>query len=125
MGDGRDSIDIAAGQDTEALVNFIFGQLADDVVDQIDLERITPEGTGIARELVTTTAVLTFASALAVPIIGLIARWMEIQRQRTAIELIYKAVKENSGAVKELVELEKLHAQLSVKFEIAKGKRKQ
>jgi hypothetical protein len=115
MADIPDRLEFRLGAETEPLVNFIFRQLPDDLVDQIELDRIVPSGDGIARELVTTAAVLTFTSALAVPILRLVERYMEQTRQQTATQLIYQAAKDNPDALKILADLEAKHAELMVK----------
>jgi hypothetical protein len=116
MADLEDRFCLAAGADTEALVNFIFNGLSDEDADQVKLDRIVPEGGGVARELVTTGAVLTFASALAVPIFRLVERWMEERRQAAARRFIYEAATENPEALKILGDLEKLHSNVIVEL---------
>lgn len=111
----KDKLGLFFGPQTEDLINYIFRELSDDIVDEIDLDRISPEIGGVARELVTTGAILTFTAALAVPIFRLIERWMEQQRQREATELIYEAAKENPEVVSVLAEMEKQHIDFFVK----------
>jgi len=107
---------IAAGEDTEAIVNSIFKALPNDIVDEVALERISETSDGVARELITTAAVLTFSSAVAAKIFSLLERYMEERRQRAATELIYQAAKDNPTVLKILAELEKKHADVSVKI---------
>jgi hypothetical protein len=109
----RDRISLS-GPETEAMLKFIFSQLPDDVVDQIELDRMTPEGGGVAHELVTTAAILSLASALSVQIFHLIGKWMEQKRQQQATLLIYQSAKENPTALK--IDLEKQHTELSIKY---------
>jgi hypothetical protein len=116
MDRSRDRIAIAAGRDTEDLVNFIFQQLPDEVVDEVDLKRLSPEEAGVARELLTTAAILTASSTIAVSVVRLIERWVEARRQREAVELIYEAGKENPDVVKVLTELEKHHSNVGATF---------
>jgi len=115
MAEELKQISVSAGPETEELLNYVFKNLSDEIVDQIRLERITPESNGVARELVTTAAVLSFSSAIAVPIINLIGKWMEQKRQQRAVELIYRSAKENPKVTHMLVELEKKRAELAVK----------
>ncbi len=116
MADVEDRFCLVAEADTEALVNFIFNGLSDEEADQVKLDRIVPEGGGVARELVTTGAVLTFVSALAVPIFRLVERWMEERRQDAARRFIYEAATENPEALKILADLEKLHSNVIVEL---------
>ena len=111
-----DQIKIAAGTSTDELVSFIFRELDDDIVDQIDLERASVKPEGVARELVTTAAVLTLASTLTVSVVKLIARWLEQNRQRDAIELVYQASKRDPDMAKLLAELELKHADVMVQY---------
>jgi hypothetical protein len=115
----NEKIALLSDLETESLVNFIFQNLPDDVVDQIDLTRLSPEAGGVAREPVTTAAILTFGSVLSVQIFRLIEKWMEQKRQQQAVTLIYEASKNgDSEAVKVLADLEKRHTDLSIKFGI-------
>ena len=116
MTDESEVLGIYGGPATEELINYIFRELPDEVVDQIDLARISPEGSGVARELITTGAVLTFASTLTVAIFRLVERWMEQQRQAKAMQLVYQASNENKEAMKTLAALEKKHAEVLVKY---------
>lgn len=112
----KDILCLASGEETESLINYIFKELPDEVIDEIDLDRIAPEGGGVARELVTTGAILTFATALAVPIFRLIETWLEQRRQGEARKIIYQAAKENPDALKILAQLEKDHSNLVVEL---------
>lgn len=115
----HEKVALLSGVETESLVNFIFQNLPDDVVDQIELTRVSPESGGIAREAVTTAAILTFGSVLSVPIFRLIEKWMEQRRQQQAVALIYEASKSGDGeAAKVLADLEKKHTDLSIRFGI-------
>ena len=117
MDQNHDRIAVAAGTDTEDLVNFIFQQLPDEIVDGVDLKRLSPEEAGVARELVTAAAILTLSSTITVSVVRLIERWMEGRRQREAVQLIYEAGKENrDDVVKALTELEKLHTNVAATF---------
>jgi hypothetical protein len=116
MAQNRESITISVGPETDTLLKYIFRALPDELVDQVQLERITPEAGGVAKELITTAAVLSLSSAVAVQIFKLIGKWMEMDRQRKAVQLIYQASKENPAAMKVLADLEKHHAELSVKY---------
>jgi hypothetical protein len=111
-----DKLSVYAGSDTDALVSFIFRQLPDAQVDQIGLDRIAGQGGGVARELITTAAVLSFSSALALPIFRLVERWMEQERQKRAMKLIYEAARETPQALEILAELEKKHTEVSVQY---------
>jgi hypothetical protein len=111
-----EQLTLSAGPETEALVNFIFKELSDQLVDQIDLKRVTPATGGVAREFITTGALLTLAPALALPVFRLIERWMETNRQREAVNVIYQASKQDKELMKTLAELEKRHSDLMIKY---------
>jgi hypothetical protein len=112
----EDRLCIVADKDTEPLINFIFRELSDEDADNVKLDRMVPESGGVARELLTTGAILTFSTTLAVQIFRLIERWMEQQRQAEARKLIYEAATQNPEALKILSDLEKLHSNVSVEL---------
>jgi len=116
MSESKDVLTIVADTETDNLVNFIFRELPDNVVDMIDLERLSPATTGVARELVTLAAVLTFSSTLSIAIFRLVERWMEQERQRVAAELIYKSGTDNPTVTKILSDLEKKHSDVLVRY---------
>ena len=111
-----EKLQLSAEDETEDMINFVFRELPDEIVDQIELERLSPEGGGVARELITTAAILTFSSTLALPVFRLIEKWMENKREERSLELIYRAAQENPSVVKILADLEKHHADVAVKL---------
>jgi hypothetical protein len=113
----QDRLAISAGIETEALVNYIFTELPNEVVDTIDLTRIPKSEKNVARELVTAAAILAIPSAaIARSIFRLIERWMEQRREGKAIELIYEAATgPNPEVVPVLERLEKAHSELAAK----------
>lgn len=113
---GTTQVALSAGDKTEALVNFIFNEMSDDLVDQIKLDRITPADGGVAREFITTGAILTFAPALGIPIFRLIERWLETNRQREQTKLICEASKEDKALMRVLADLEKKHSDVMIKY---------
>ena len=78
-----EQLTLSAGPETEALVNFIFKELSDQLVDQIDLKRVTPATGGVAREFITTGALLTLAPGHAVDAIPVHSRPTRSPAERT------------------------------------------
>jgi hypothetical protein len=116
MTDGSVHVFLSAGDKTEELINFVFRGLSDELTDQIELQRVADTEGGVARELITAGAILTFAPALGIPVFRLVERWMEINRQKSAVKLICEAGKEDKAIMKTLAELEKKHADVMVSY---------
>jgi hypothetical protein len=114
---GKDRLCLEAGDDTEALVNFIFKELPDELVDEIELSRIAPK-TGVAREPITTGAILTCGTTLTLAVIQLVRRWMEQNRQKEHMKMIFDAAQQgNLEAAKLLLQLAKDHSKVVIEFE--------
>lgn len=103
------------GPETEELVNSIFRSLNDDEADSVDLKRVS-ESEGVAREPVTTAALLTLGAGVLYKIIPLIDRYLEQRRQKNVLEIIYKAAEENPAAVEALTQVSLKHADVAVSF---------
>jgi hypothetical protein len=111
----RYEVEISMGGDTEAAINFVFENLTDAECDEIDLTRTTESG-GVAREPITSVALLSLAGGLALKIIPLIDRFLEHRRQRDHLELVMRAAENNSPALEALVKLAEKYADVTVKF---------
>ncbi len=113
----KDRLYLEAGEDTEQLINFIFQNLPDSEVDEIDLYRSAPANTGVAREPITTSAILACSSTMALSVLKLVRLWMEHRRQDRTTKFIYDAAQVNPEAAKLLAQLEKEHSKVSIEFE--------
>ena len=111
-----DKIAIIDDRHAEAIVTYIMNNLPDETIDGIELERISPISGGVAREVITTAAVLTLVPTVTVAVVRLIERWMEINRQQKSTQFIYEASKANPAALKALAELERKHTETFVKY---------
>lgn len=115
MSEQSDRIQISFGSRTDEITNYVFRSLPDEIVDEIELDRSVADNKGVARELVTSAAVITCATTISWHIFKLIDRWMENERRKAAGLLIYQSAKENPEALKILAEIEMKYVEVSAR----------
>jgi hypothetical protein len=112
--DERGQLMLQAGPDTEELVSFITRNLDDDVLDTIDVERITA-GEALASEPITTAALMYLSPVAVYAVLRLLEKWMEARRQADVRESIIATWAVDPKLGKALARLETTHAGVVVK----------
>lgn len=106
------SLELQAGEETEALIQYIFENLDDELLDKIDLKRNHSQKDGVASEALTSAAVLSL-SASALAIIGrLVEKWLENERQFAHLKIILQAKKESDIDIAPIIDLAKKHSDI-------------
>ncbi len=74
--------ELEVGKDTEECLQFIFQNLNDEQVDQIDVERKHEDVVGVASEPVTSAALLNIPPELITSVVALISQWVLLKHKR-------------------------------------------
>lgn len=101
------TLKLSAGKDTEDLAKFVFAELDDETLDEIEVEREHAPAHGLASEPVTVTLILTLGPPAILAIGRLTERWLEARRQERQMRLVmeaYEASPEAGQALKALAE---------------------
>jgi hypothetical protein len=114
------ALKIEAGEDTEQLLQFILGQVDDATLDQIDIQRDLVKSAGFASEPVTASVAIVLGTAVVSSVVRLIERWIESRRQLEEMKIVAIGFDKSDEAGKNLTQLAKTHAQVSLKYELAK-----
>ncbi len=110
-------IDIDAGELTEELVQYITGDLEDEVLDQIEVDRTGNPTVNLVSEPITVTvAITTISVASIVAVTRLIERWMENQKELETIKIAAATALKNTDAGEILAGIAKKHAEVALAY---------
>lgn len=112
---------VDAGDQTDQLLNYIFSELDDEKLDEIEVERKYSESPGLAREPVTMMAALTLGPVLTTGVVRLIERWLETKRERENMSMVLKGFEISEEAGKTLAEMAKSHSNVVTEYKLFKG----
>ena len=111
---------LVAGDETEALVQFITTQLDDDMLDELDVQRDIVSTTNLVSEPITTGVALATASVACMGLVArLIERWLERSRQKEQLTILASTLLQNTEAGKVLAAVVEKHADVSLKYELS------
>ena len=115
------SIHIDAGDQTEALLQYITNELDDKTLDQIEIEREVVKSDNLATEPLTTAATLALATTAVIAVARIIERWMENHRQMTQLRIVAEGFKQSDEAGKALAEVSKTYTRVSIAYGMPKS----
>ncbi len=110
------TIRFVAEDRTEDLVNFITGQMDDDALDAMALQREHARTPGLASEPVTTGVLISVTPIVARTVARLIERWLESRRQERQLTLVSDGFTESDEAGRQLANLASKYSDVSVSF---------
>lgn len=99
----KETLFLSAGNRTNELLKFVLSELSDDEVDAIEVQREVQRDAGLAREPVTTSAVLALASTMTIVVGRLIERWLQANAHETHLKIVYRAAEGSGPEVAEIL----------------------
>jgi hypothetical protein len=108
------TLKLSAGEDTDDLATFILGQLDDEALKEIEVEREQAYPHGLASEPITITLILTLGPPAIVAIGRLAERWLEARRQTRQMQLVLEAYEASPQAGEALTALAERNAEIAL-----------
>lgn len=105
-----------AGRDTEDLVSFITGEVSEDLLDEMSVERTGLKSEKLATEPLTVSATLTLSAAAIVTIGRIIEKWLEHRNQRAQLIIVAAGFSVSDEAGKALASVATKYADVAISF---------
>jgi hypothetical protein len=115
---------IDAGDETEALLQFIAKELDDKTLDEIEVVRDVAKSENLATEPLTVTATLALATGSLIPVARIIERWMENRKQATQLRIVLEGFQQSDDAGKALADVAKTYSKVSIEYGMPKPQKK-
>jgi hypothetical protein len=110
------TIEVAAGDDTEAFLRFVMSEISGDELDQIEVARTMHPAVGLASEPITVAVVFAAAPVMLGHVARLLERWLEQRRRLAALRIIADTALKSLDAGKVLAEVAKKQEQVTIEW---------
>lgn len=105
---------ISAGEDTEAMLQFVLEDLSDEQLDELDIHRTPAPDYGMNNEPITISVVIGAATVAAVT--RLIGQWIETRRQIKQLEIVAQVPEDHPETRNALVKLAGDNAAVALRY---------
>jgi len=109
---------IAAGDETEDLLQFVTSNIDDETLDQIDVRRELAPPSGVISEPITTAVTLQLGAVAVIAVARLIERWLEMRDQEMQRRVVLEAYQVSHEAGQALEALAAKHTEVMLRRDL-------